>query len=75
MALSDEPTRAERFLRDVRDSGKLPGDSAMRDLALALNLTIEGPDGAFRIHPLLDCSAADLAATQEEAMARASAPW
>lgn len=54
LALSDFTERAYKFLETVDEGGGLPGDPEMRDLTLSLNMIIEGEDGRFRVHPLLE---------------------
>jgi hypothetical protein len=52
-ALSDDPPRAERFLDEIRRTGKFPADPELRNLMLGHGIILPNADGSFRVHPIV----------------------
>jgi AAA ATPase domain len=52
--LSDDPRRARDFLLSVRQTCRLPGDPAFRDLVLGHGIVLPAADGTFRVHPAMN---------------------
>lgn len=49
--ISDDPTAVADFLKQVVDTGQLPGNPALRNRLLGNGIVLLNPDGTFRVHP------------------------
>ncbi len=49
--ISDEPAAVADFLKQVADTGQLPGNPALRNRLLGNGIVLPTSDGTFRVHP------------------------
>ncbi|MEO7594266.1 MAG: hypothetical protein ABI134_23845 [Byssovorax sp.] len=51
--ISDEPAAVADFLRQVENTGQLPGNPALRNRLLGNGIVLPASDGTFRVHPCI----------------------